>query len=93
MARKLYFDFQDASKTLERLWRTRKHIFPTTLSSHILVKLVEKSKLFHFPLNFLIHVETLRFVNKNSLKSHITSVHEMANLYTCETCGKGKIED
>lgn len=31
-----------------------------------------------------------KFVNKNSLKSHITSVHEMANLYTCETCGKGK---
>lgn len=32
-----------------------------------------------------------KFVNKNSLKSHVTSVHEMANLYTCETCGKGKI--
>lgn len=31
-----------------------------------------------------------KFVNKNSLKSHITSVHEMANLYTCETCGKGE---
>lgn len=30
-----------------------------------------------------------KFVNKNSLKSHVTSVHEMANLYTCETCGKG----
>lgn len=30
-----------------------------------------------------------KFVNKNSLKSHVISVHEMANLYTCETCGKG----
>lgn len=30
-----------------------------------------------------------KFVNKNSLKSHITSVHEMASLFTCETCGKG----
>jgi KRAB domain-containing zinc finger protein len=29
-----------------------------------------------------------KFVNKNSLKSHITSVHEMASLYTCEHCGK-----
>lgn len=30
-----------------------------------------------------------KFVNKNSLKSHVTSVHEMASLFTCETCGKG----
>lgn len=29
-----------------------------------------------------------KFVNKNSLKSHIMSVHECANLFTCETCGK-----
>jgi uncharacterized C2H2 Zn-finger protein len=29
-----------------------------------------------------------KFVNKNSLKSHINSVHEMTQLFTCETCGK-----
>lgn len=29
-----------------------------------------------------------KFVNKNSMKSHIMSVHEMVNLFTCETCGK-----
>lgn len=29
-----------------------------------------------------------KFVNKNSLKSHISSIHEMLTFFTCETCGK-----
>lgn len=55
-----------------------------TLLTHEKTHLPDYLKLTH-----LCEVCNKKFVNKNSLKSHITSVHEMANLYTCETCGKG----
>ncbi|CRK86962.1 CLUMA_CG000778, isoform A [Clunio marinus] len=54
------------------------------LASHEKTHLPDDLKLTH-----LCVICNKKFVNKNSLKSHITSVHEMANLYTCETCGKG----
>lgn len=56
-----------------------------TLMAHEKTHLPDELKLTH-----LCTICQKKFVNKNSLKSHITSVHEMANLYTCETCGKGE---
>lgn len=56
-----------------------------TLVAHEKTHLPDYLKLTH-----LCEICNKKFVNKNSLKSHVTSVHEMANLYTCETCGKGK---
>ncbi|KAL7016263.1 hypothetical protein ACKWTF_009983 [Chironomus riparius] len=54
-----------------------------TLMAHEKTHLPDELKLI-FPCNIC----QKKFVNKNSLKSHITSVHEMASLYTCEQCGK-----
>lgn len=50
-----------------------------TLMAHEKTHLPDELKLI-FPCNIC----QKKFVNKNSLKSHITSVHEMASLYTCE---------
>lgn len=56
-----------------------------TLMAHEKTHLPDELKLI-FPCNIC----QKKFVNKNSLKSHITSVHEMASLYTCEqVCMKG----
>lgn len=55
-----------------------------TLMSHEKTHLPDELKL-----TYPCHICQKKFVNKNSLKSHIISVHEMANLFTCESCGKG----
>jgi uncharacterized Zn-finger protein len=54
-----------------------------TLASHEKTHLPDELKLLHQCSECY-----KRFVNKNSLKSHIASVHENLNLFTCEQCGK-----
>lgn len=54
-----------------------------TLISHERTHLPNELKLTHPCPNC-----SKKFVNKNSLRSHISSVHEVALMFTCETCGK-----